>query len=72
MALHTKPDNLQEALLAHLFEAVEDANRVVILPHNDPGPDAIAGALALQCLLAEKAGLETDLVYQGIIGRAEN
>ena len=72
MALHTKPDNLREARLVHLFEAVDGADRVVILPHNDPDPDAIAGALALQRLLVERAGLEADLVYQGIIGRAEN
>jgi nanoRNase/pAp phosphatase (c-di-AMP/oligoRNAs hydrolase) len=72
VALHTKPDNLQAARLAHLLEAVDGVDRVVILPHNDPDPDAIAGALALQRLLAKKAGLEADLVYQGIIGRAEN
>jgi nanoRNase/pAp phosphatase (c-di-AMP/oligoRNAs hydrolase) len=51
---------------------VESADRVVILPHNDPDPDAIAGTLALRRLLVEKRGLDVDLVYQGIIGRAEN
>jgi nanoRNase/pAp phosphatase (c-di-AMP/oligoRNAs hydrolase) len=44
----------------------------LILPHNDPDPDAIASAAALRHLLAEQRGLESTIAYQGIIGRAEN
>lgn len=44
----------------------------MILTHNDPDPDAIAGAVALRFLLAEKAGVEAQPVYRGIVGRAEN
>ncbi len=58
--------------LEELFGAVEDAESVLILPHNDPDPDAIASAVALQSLLAEEAGLEAHIAYKGIIGRAEN
>jgi nanoRNase/pAp phosphatase (c-di-AMP/oligoRNAs hydrolase) len=44
----------------------------LILPHNDPDPDAIASAVALRYLLAQQARIESRIAYQGIIGRAEN
>jgi nanoRNase/pAp phosphatase (c-di-AMP/oligoRNAs hydrolase) len=47
-------------------------DRILILPHNDPDPDAIASALALRALLAQMAGMEGQIAYRGIIGRAEN
>jgi nanoRNase/pAp phosphatase (c-di-AMP/oligoRNAs hydrolase) len=55
-----------------LFEAVAGLSLMLILPHNDPDPDAIAGAVALRHLLAEKSEVEARIAYQGIIGRAEN
>ena len=55
-----------------LLQAAGRASRLLIMPHNDPDPDAIAAAMALKYLLSQAAGLETTLVYQGIIGRAEN
>jgi nanoRNase/pAp phosphatase (c-di-AMP/oligoRNAs hydrolase) len=45
---------------------------MLILPHNDPDPDAIAGAVALRHLLAQRLNIEERIGYQGIIGRAEN
>jgi nanoRNase/pAp phosphatase (c-di-AMP/oligoRNAs hydrolase) len=51
---------------------VGDAQRVLILPHNDPDPDAIASALALSHLLTTKLGTEGPVAYRGLIGRAEN
>jgi nanoRNase/pAp phosphatase (c-di-AMP/oligoRNAs hydrolase) len=53
-------------------KAVGDAGRILILPHNDPDPDAIASAVALRSLLAEELGAESCIAYMGIIGRAEN
>lgn len=61
-----------QARLEALFKAVGEASRVLILPHNDPDPDAIASALALHHLLAERLGVESHVAYRGIIGRAEN
>jgi nanoRNase/pAp phosphatase (c-di-AMP/oligoRNAs hydrolase) len=58
--------------LDRLLQAVEGASGVLILPHNDPDPDAMASAVALSYLLAEKLGTESQLAYRGIIGRAEN
>lgn len=58
--------------LESLFGTVQTAESVLILPHNDPDPDAIASAVALRELLAQAAGVEGEIVYKGIIGRAEN
>lgn len=58
--------------LSRLLQAVSGASRVLILPHNDPDPDAIASAVALRYLLEEGEGITAEIVYQGIIGRAEN
>lgn len=55
-----------------LFEAFEDVESFLILTHNDPDPDAIASAAALQWLLKEKTAAEGHVVYKGIVGRAEN
>lgn len=62
---------MQEQLQS-LLEAVGQTDSILILPHNDPDPDAIAGAVALRHLLAEKLGVEGRIAYKGIIGRAEN
>lgn len=58
--------------LQALREAVSGLNSVLILPHNDPDPDAIAGALALRHLFEERLNVESLVAYKGIIGRAEN
>lgn len=55
-----------------LLKAVEGQPRLLILTHNDPDPDAVASALALQCLLTTRLHLTVELAYHGIIGRAEN
>lgn len=55
-----------------LYAAVGDATSILILTHNDPDPDAIASAVALQWLLREQAGVESHVMYKGIVGRAEN
>ncbi|GIV95902.1 MAG: DHH family phosphoesterase [Herpetosiphonaceae bacterium] len=57
-----------EALLA----ALNGADEVLILPHNDPDPDAIASAMALCHILTEKIGVQGEIAYRGIVGRAEN
>lgn len=58
--------------LALLLQAVGDARSVLILPHNDPDPDAIASAVALRYLLEQTLDLDVRIAYKGIIGRAEN
>ena len=58
--------------LETLLEICAGATEVLILPHNDPDPDAIGSALALAYLIREKLGTNGLVAYSGIIGRAEN
>jgi nanoRNase/pAp phosphatase (c-di-AMP/oligoRNAs hydrolase) len=46
--------------------------RVLILPHDNPDPDAIASAWGLSYLLKKKLGLTSTIAYSGLIGRTEN
>jgi len=55
-----------------LLGIVNNIDRILILPHNDPDPDAVASALALQYLLAERSNVASQIAYRGLIGRAEN
>jgi nanoRNase/pAp phosphatase (c-di-AMP/oligoRNAs hydrolase) len=48
------------------------ATTILILPHNDPDPDAVASAVALRYLLAVRLQIEATIAYEGFIGRAEN
>ena len=66
------PDYDQTVQLAHLLTAVEGAEDVLVVTHDNPDPDAIASAAALAFLLERAAGVETSLAFGGIIGRAEN
>jgi nanoRNase/pAp phosphatase (c-di-AMP/oligoRNAs hydrolase) len=61
-----------QAQLERLSEVASNAGSILILPHNNPDPDAIASAVALRFLLAERLAVEARIAYLGIIGRAEN
>jgi len=58
--------------LQRLLNACRSSQRLVILTHNDPDPDALASAWALQTLLNARLNRNPSIVYGGIIGRAEN
>lgn len=58
--------------LTSLVSALEGADPVVILPHDNPDPDALASAAALQYILAELDVARSVIALGGIIGRAEN
>ncbi|MBN2352160.1 MAG: DHH family phosphoesterase [Spirochaetales bacterium] len=47
-------------------------NRLLIVVHNNPDPDAIASASALKFFLERRYGLEASVAYGGAVGRAEN
>ena len=63
---------MSQSTLDQLLGAVAGADQVLILPHNDPDPDAIASAFGLKKLLNQRTTLPVEIAYQGIIGRAEN
>ncbi len=58
--------------LAALLHAVEDAEELLVVTHDNPDPDALASAAALGFLLQHCEGLRTRLAFGGIVGRAEN
>ena len=45
---------------------------MLILCHNNPDPDSIAGAYGFQFLLNKKFGIRTVIGYGGVVTRAEN
>jgi len=62
----------KEARLIKLLAAVSGAKRLNICAHSNPDPDSIASSAALKYILEEKAGVKCRIVYDGVIGRAEN
>jgi len=55
--------------LAALIDGVE--GKMAILTHDNPDPDSVASAVALQAI-AESHGVEADIVYGGDVGHQEN
>ncbi len=46
--------------------------KVLVLCHNNPDPDSLAGAFAFSYLLSKKFGIRSVLGYGGVVTRAEN
>jgi len=63
---------MTQELVEELYVTASEAGRLLVLPHNDPDPDAIASAAVLGYLLAQRLGIKSSIAYQGLIGRAEN
>jgi nanoRNase/pAp phosphatase (c-di-AMP/oligoRNAs hydrolase) len=59
-------------IIERLQKSLEGCTQLLIIPHNDPDPDAIATAVGLRYLVATKYGIEARIGYCGIIGRSEN
>jgi nanoRNase/pAp phosphatase (c-di-AMP/oligoRNAs hydrolase) len=59
-------------LLADLVRVLGQPGPLLILPHDNPDPDAMASAVALKYLVNELVGKEASIVLGGIVGRAEN
>jgi nanoRNase/pAp phosphatase (c-di-AMP/oligoRNAs hydrolase) len=59
-------------ILTSLLQALEEPGPLVILPHDNPDPDALASAAALKYLVAKLLKKEAHIVLGGIVGRAEN
>jgi len=68
--------SLESGELEHKARKLEDVlaaseTRVAIVTHNNPDPDSIASAAALQAI-AEHVGVEADIIYVGEVGHQEN
>ena len=59
-------------IVEKLLEAARGKRRAIILTHNNPDSDSIAGAMALKYILYKTRRIASSIVYDGIIGRAEN
>lgn len=57
-----------EALLGLL----SSSKKILILPHDNPDPDALASAAALRALLQHKLKKNAQIGLSGVIGRSEN
>jgi nanoRNase/pAp phosphatase (c-di-AMP/oligoRNAs hydrolase) len=66
----TTPTN--RAALPSLLTALEGSGRIVILPHDNPDPDALASAAGLKFLISSRLGQDAQIALGGIVGRAEN
>ncbi len=58
--------------LTSLLGALDHPGPLVILPHDNPDPDALASAAALKYMFAALAKKEAQIALGGIVGRAEN
>src|SRR5438874_11990225 len=59
-------------VLTSLLQALDRPGPLVILPHDNPDPDALASAAALKHIVTTLLKKEAHIVLGGIVGRAEN
>ncbi len=58
--------------LKHTIGRIQPEDRVAILTHNNPDPDAIAAAFGLARVIRQTQGANSQILYGGIVGRANN
>src|SRR5262245_34971249 len=59
-------------MLTSLLQVLDGPGPLVILPHDNPDPDALASAAALKFLVTSLLKKEARIALGGIVGRAEN
>ena len=64
--------SVKEKRVKDLLSVLEGCRRVCILTHFNPDPDCISSAWALQRIISTRTKVKAEVVYGGIIGRAEN
>jgi nanoRNase/pAp phosphatase (c-di-AMP/oligoRNAs hydrolase) len=69
--IKTQPGSLPMPLEQKL-KTLDPGNKVLIMPHDNPDPDALASAWGLSFLLKKERGISATIAYGGLIGRAEN
>lgn len=58
--------------LERLGEALPAKGRIWIVPHDYPDPDALAAAAGMHLLLAARFQRSSQIVFSGVVSRAEN
>jgi nanoRNase/pAp phosphatase (c-di-AMP/oligoRNAs hydrolase) len=58
--------------LADLIAVVEKPGPLIVLPHDNPDPDALASAVTLRYVVKGMTGKEATIALGGFVGRAEN
>ncbi len=59
-------------ILEEKLKALDAGDKVLIMPHDNPDPDALAAAWGLSFLLEKERQINSTIAYGGLIGRAEN
>lgn len=59
-------------ILEEKLKVLEEGEKVLIMPHDNPDPDALASAWGLSFLLKKERNITATIAYGGLIGRAEN
>ena len=67
-----KTSDPKQRRLAKLLRVLQEANRILILTHDNPDPDCLASGLVLKRVLTARLKAKVYIGYGGIIGRAEN
>jgi nanoRNase/pAp phosphatase (c-di-AMP/oligoRNAs hydrolase) len=62
----------ERKLIRFLAKKGESVSPLLIMTHDFPDPDALASAYALKQITYTAFGIKSRIVYQGVIGRAEN
>lgn len=65
------PNPIDELTLEKLREAA-GKGPVLILTHHNPDPDGLASGYALSTLFKKAWGIQSRLIYTGLVGRVEN
>lgn len=59
-------------ILPALLQSISKPGPIIILPHDNPDPDALASAATLRYIIEQMAKREATIAQGGIVGRAEN
>lgn len=68
----SKRGEVSQRRLFRMLHALENHPKVLILTHDNPDPDAMSSAAALDYILFHKMRIRAKVAYGGIIGRSEN
>ncbi len=67
-----EPNEFASVQLADFEAAIEGYEKLLVLTHDNPDPDAIGSAFAVYSLLSEKYKKDVRMGHGGFIGRTEN